>query len=167
MTQNLLPCENQSGSQVDAEAAFGALMGIGNGYAPLAAETFAQALFNLADELKLSQPTRLRILVAGRPKEVHSQIEEQICLIAREALLNALRHAEATRVEAEIEYLPRKFRVIVRDNGRGISPPSIANTQGGLVNMRERAGQIGGELRVWSRRGAGTEVEVCVPTHRA
>jgi signal transduction histidine kinase len=70
-------------------------------------------------------------------------------------------------MEAEIEYLPGKFRVIVRDNGRGISPQRIAGDWRGLVEMRERAKKIGGELRVWSGRGAGTEVEVCVPSRVA
>jgi signal transduction histidine kinase len=129
---------------------------------------FEKALFAVANDVRPSKPTPFRILVEGRPKVLDAYVEEEICLIAREALRNALQHAEATRVEAEIEYLPSKFRVIVRDDGRGINPQAmVGNPHNGLVAMRDRAGRIGGELRVWSKRGAGTEVELCVPDNRA
>jgi signal transduction histidine kinase len=93
-------------------------------------------------------------------------IQEQINLIGREALVNALLHSEATCIEAEVEYLPRRLRVVVRDNGRGIDPP-LARTRSdahrGLVGMRNRAKSIGAKLTIWSRPGAGTEVEISVP----
>jgi signal transduction histidine kinase len=38
------------------------------------------------------------------------------------------------------------------------------NAPGGLLGMRERAGSIGAKLRIWSRPGFGTEIEVSVPT---
>ncbi len=88
-------------------------------------------------------------------------------MILREALLNALRHSEATSIEAEVEYQRRQLRVVVRDNGRGIDPQVLRSehdSHRGLLGMRERAGAIGAQLRIWSRRGAGTEVEITVPT---
>jgi signal transduction histidine kinase len=93
------------------------------------------------------------------------EIQEQINLIGREALVNALLHSEATCIEAEVEYLPRRLRVVVRDNGRGVDPqvtgaPSDAHW--GLVGMRDRAESIGAKLTIWSRPGAGTEVEISV-----
>ena len=163
MTQNLLQHEDLTDSSGDA-AFPDSSHGVGNVSYSHADTTFEQALFDVADEvLPRRRRTEFRILVEGRPKILGSYIEEQIRLIAREALMNALRHAEATTVEAEIEYLPSKFRVIVRDNGCGMSPQAVRGNAHGLVEMRERAGKIGGELRVWSRRGAGTEVEVSVP----
>ena len=105
------------------------------------------------------------VSVTGHRKKMKPAIQEQINLIAREALVNALLHSEATRIEAEVEYLPRRLRVVVRDNGRGINPRK-AWTQGdahwGLLGMRDRAESIGAKLTVWSRPGAGTEVEISV-----
>jgi nitrate/nitrite-specific signal transduction histidine kinase len=56
--------------------------------------------------------------------------------------------------------------VLVRDDGAGIDEEVLkAGRQGhwGLSGMRERAEQIGARLRLWSRKGAGTEVELSVP----
>ena len=63
---------------------------------------------------------RCQVNVAGRPKQLKPAIQEQINLIGREALVNALLHSEATCIEVEVEYLPRRLRVVVRDNGRGV-----------------------------------------------
>ena len=123
------------------------------------------ALTDLGDEFPLGEGARFRIFVVGKPKTLKRTIQEQIYLIAREALVNALRHSEATSIEAEVEYLPDKLRVVVRDNGSGIDPEVLQSgrdSHWGLLGMRERAKDIGARLRIWSRRGAGTEVEVSV-----
>jgi signal transduction histidine kinase len=125
-----------------------------------------QALSGLRYELAPGHGVGFRIFVKGQPKALKPAVQEQIYLIGREALFNAVRHSEATSIEAEVEYLPRRFRVVVRDNGCGIDPRIVRSTRvghWGLVGMRERAGSIGAKLRIWSRRGAGTEVELSVP----
>lgn len=127
-----------------------------------------QSLSALATEFTLTDCARLRILVSGRPRPLDDFIQQQIYLIAREALLNALRHSGATSVEAELEYLPHKFRLMIRDNGSGINPQALLrDSPWGLLEMRERASNIGARLRVWSREGAGTEIEISVPEHIA
>jgi signal transduction histidine kinase len=110
---------------------------------------------------------RCEISVSGRPRELRPAVREQINLIGREALVNALLHSTATRIEAEVEYSLRRVRVLVRDNGCGIDP-RVAQTRKeshwGLLGMRERAESIGARLTILSRPGAGTEVEVSVPS---
>jgi signal transduction histidine kinase len=109
---------------------------------------------------------RCAVSVTGRPKALKPAVQEQINLIAREALVNALLHSEATCIEAEVEYLPRRLRVVVRDNGRGMNPKKArtqVNAHGGLLGMRDRAESIGAKVTIWSRPGAGTEVEISVP----
>src|ERR1700691_1376300 len=120
----------------------------------------------LRDEL---QPDGLpfRIFVTGKSRALKPEIQKQMYLIAREALLNALRHSKATSIEVEIEYLPRRLRMVVRDNGSGIDHQIVRWGRGchwGLLAMRERAGSIGAKLRIWSKPGCGTEVEICVPS---
>jgi len=128
--------------------------------------TLEQALSGLRDELAPGSGVRFRIFVKGQPKPLKSAVQEQLYLIGREALFNAVRHSEATSIEAEVEYLPRRLSVVVRDNGRGIDPRVVRSGcagHWGILGMRERAGSIGAKLRIWSKPGAGTEVEICVP----
>jgi signal transduction histidine kinase len=131
------------------------------GFVPASIE---QELSGFLEEFSPSG-VRCEISVSGRPRELKPAVQEQINLIGREALVNALLHSTATRIEAEVEYSPRRVRVLVRDNGCGIDP-CVAQTRGeshwGLLGMRERAESIGARLTIWSRPGAGTEVEVSV-----
>ena len=109
---------------------------------------------------------RSRILVSGKPRALALTVQEQIYLIGREALVNALLHSGASSIEAEVEYLPRSLRLVVRDNGRGMDQQAVQakrDLHWGLAGMRERARGVGARLQVWSRRGSGTEVEVSVP----
>jgi signal transduction histidine kinase len=124
-----------------------------------------QALASLTDEFSPEGP-QFRISVTGRSKAFHPAIEKEIYLIAREAVVNALRHSGATSIETDVEYLPGSMRVLVRDNGLGIDEEVLLAGRAshwGLKGMRERAGSIGARLRIWSRKGAGTEVEISVP----
>jgi signal transduction histidine kinase len=124
-----------------------------------------QALSSLRDEFAPGGSVQFRVCVTGQPKSLRPAIQEQIYLIGREALINAFRHSEATSIEAEVEYRPQGLRILVRDNGRGIDPETARSgrhSHWGLVGMRERAAGIGAQLRIWSRLGAGTEVEIWV-----
>jgi len=128
--------------------------------------TLEQALSGLRAEFAPGNGVRFRIFVKGQPKALKPAVQEQLFLIGREALFNAVRHSEATSIEAEVEYLPRRLSVIVRDNGCGIDPQVVRSGWAGhwgVLGMRERAGSIGAKLRIWSRPGAGTEVEISVP----
>jgi signal transduction histidine kinase len=80
--------------------------------------------------------------------------------------VNAFRHAGATQVELEIEYGAKAFHLLVRDDGKGIDSQVVrggVDGHWGITGMRERAGQIGATLKIRSRSGAGTEVELKVP----
>jgi signal transduction histidine kinase len=128
-----------------------------------------KALGDAHDDFAAGGRSRLRIVILGETRPLVPAVQEQIYWIAREALLNALRHSAASRVEAEIEYLPRKLRVVVRDDGTGIDPEVLRtgrNSHWGLAGMQERAASIGAKVRVWSKQGQGTEVEISLPLHR-
>lgn len=132
----------------------------------IVSEGLEQALSGVAGEFTPADSVRLRVFVIGQPAALPPSIQEQVYLIGREALLNAMRHSEATSIEAEIEYLPRCLSVVVRDNGRGIDPHGLRlgkDAHRGLRGMRQRAESLGAQLRIWSRPGAGTEVEISVP----
>ena len=86
--------------------------------------------------------------------------------IGGEAQCNAFRPAHARRIEVEITYDDRQFRLEVRDDGKGIDPAVLADQRRGhfgLLGMRERAELVGGRLDVWSEVGAGTEIDLTIP----
>jgi signal transduction histidine kinase len=132
--------------------------------AVIAPDSLEQALANFGNELA-TPGVQFRILVTGHPKALKPTIQEQIYLIGREALANAFRHSKAKRIEAEVEYCSSKLRVIIRDDGCGIDSESGALPRGshwGLQGMQERAREIGAEVKIWSKRGLGTEVEISI-----
>jgi signal transduction histidine kinase len=128
--------------------------------------TLDQALSDFQGELPPTDRARLRIVKMGRPKPLDPAVLHQIYLITREALLNSLRHSHAKKIEVELEYSPRKLRVVVRDNGIGIESHVLNSgrkSHYGLTGMRERAATINARLRIWSKPKAGTELELSVP----
>jgi signal transduction histidine kinase len=109
--------------------------------------------------------------VEGVVRELHPVVLEEAYSVGREALLNAFTHSGALHVEAEIKYDAEQFRLRVRDDGCGVDPAVLEKGgrtgHWGLQGMRERARRIGGQVRLWSRPGAGTEVEFTIPAATA
>jgi len=144
----------------------GALLGLRSPVLPDG--SFEKALGDIRNDFAPGGRTRLCMVILGETRSLEPAVQEGIYWIAREALLNALRHSATSQVEAEIEYLPRKLRVVVRDDGTGIDPKALRTgrtSHGGLTGMQERAARIDARVRVWSKRGGGTEVEISLPTH--
>ena len=81
--------------------------------------------------------------------------------ITDEAIANALRHAGARRIDVEIACEPRQVRVVVADDGRGITASDDRRGHG-LRNMRARAEELGGTLVV-SSGPDGTQIDARVP----
>jgi nitrate/nitrite-specific signal transduction histidine kinase len=66
----------------------------------------------------------------------------------------------------ELEYNPRQFRLLIRDDGCGVDSTILRTGRDGhwgLPGMRERARRIGGRLALSSRAGSGTDVELVLP----
>jgi len=102
-------------------------------------------------------------------KEPDSQLSIALFRIVQEALTNAARHAEATRVKVELAKVqePVPFvRLIVTDNGKGFDIRRAHGKSLGLVGMKERALHLGGDLSIQSEPGQGTKIVVCVPLER-
>jgi signal transduction histidine kinase len=130
-----------------------------------------QALTALGEELAPGKDDHtsaaLRVVAEGKQRNLDPKVHDEIYRIAREALRNAFRHAQADSIEAEITYGATQFLLRIRDNGNGIDPKVL--DQGsraghwGLPGMRERAKRFGGQLEIWSEHGAGTEVDLTIP----
>jgi signal transduction histidine kinase len=129
-------------------------------------KTLSEMLAQVAVDLGHEGAPTIHITEEGRPRPLHSVVQEEFCGICRESLVNSIHHAEASRIDVEIMYERGFFRVRCRDNGKGI-PEDVMQSVGrkghwGLSGMNERAKSIGANLQVWSTEGKGTEVEICL-----
>jgi ligand-binding sensor domain-containing protein/signal transduction histidine kinase len=125
----------------------------------------------LAVGLEPQSTPEYRVMVEGMPRELSPDVRDDIYRIAREAVRNAYQHAHARHIETEVTFSDTDLSVRVRDDGIGVDSTILARGQRaghwGLPVMRERSESIGGRLKVWSERNAGTEVELRMPADLA
>jgi signal transduction histidine kinase len=126
-------------------------------------DDLGQAFFRISQDLGIEVQIDFRVIVLGSARKLHPLIRDEVYHIGRELLVNAFRHSQASRIEVELEYAPKRFRIVVRDDGCGIDPQVLREEHWGLPGMCERAERVGAGLRVWSRAAAGTEVALSVP----
>jgi signal transduction histidine kinase len=107
----------------------------------------------------------LSVNVRGRTRAMSSRVCDAVMLIVQHAITNVLRHAKAQRVQLTVEFGIRRLRICIRDDGRGFLPDrgNTGATHFGQLGMRERAREIGAELRIRSALEHGTTVSVFVP----
>jgi signal transduction histidine kinase/ligand-binding sensor domain-containing protein len=124
----------------------------------------AESLAQLADDTGTRLGVRPTVAVAGRrPGNASPDVDLQLFRIAQEAVTNAVRHGRPTRIDISVSYDERQVALTIADDGCGFDAQAQTgkphdNEHLGLVTMRERAEQVGGELRVESAPGAGTTV---------
>jgi len=88
--------------------------------------------------------------------------KETLYRIAREALNNVVKHAQANRVVIRLQHIHNEARLEVRDDGVGFDPQCEYPGQMGLNSMRERAAEMRGALEIESATGKGTCIRVRV-----
>jgi signal transduction histidine kinase/ligand-binding sensor domain-containing protein len=134
----------------------------GTGEASSLSEAFADA----EGELRKIRDTHYKVIVHGEPRDVHPVVFDEAYRLGREALVNAFQHSHASSIEAELIYEPNGLRLRFRDDGVGVDPEILREGRRdhwGLPGMRERAKKMGAHIEIWSRKGAGTEIEVRIP----
>jgi signal transduction histidine kinase len=114
---------------------------------------------------------RHALRVYGTPYRLPPPAKIAAYRIVQEALSNIHQHAAAESVSIAMRYSPQQIRITIRDDGQGfdkeqvmLSPPRY---HFGLIGMRERALSIGGQLRLESEPGKGSQVTLDIPVGRA
>lgn len=100
--------------------------------------------------------------------EVAPEMRRHLLLFFKEAIINVARHADATNVLIEIAPAGRSVHLLIRDNGRGFDPHPHDNDKdnrvgNGLMDLRRRAAEMRGELRLRTAPERGVEIELDVP----
>lgn len=125
-----------------------------------------QGLEELARDLQTYSVMGVTVTIDPQAlKRITSQQTKDLLQIAREALTNVRKHAHATQVHIRLAAVPEGTLLEIADNGIGLNGAAGGSTQGhGLRNMRERALNLNGRLRLGQCPEGGTRVEVIIPT---
>ncbi len=128
-----------------------------------------EALSTLTRRVAEESHVRVTCEVRGTVRPLAPEVEHALTRITEEALANIRKHACASRAHASLEFQSAGVTLVVSDDGVGLRDPSerVRKEEGnfGLRSMMERAGSIGGQLRIESLKDKGTVVVVHVATN--
>src|ERR1700687_1925497 len=135
---------------------FGLRLGI------LADRHLDQALQELGSEIQKRSTTQVEVTVDAKVAAGLSSNAHQIVQFTRAALSNVARHAQAGHATIRLARKGNKVVLLIEDDGVGddVRRYSAGN---GPRNMRERASAMGGTLRVTSKAGKGTRLQLTFP----
>jgi len=101
-------------------------------------------------------------MISDENIELDKDNEIALYYIAQEALNNILRHAHAKNVSANLRQTRHNVILEITDDGQGFDIKKLDNSGLGLRNMKERAAQAKGKIRITSKIGVGTKIVVSV-----
>jgi signal transduction histidine kinase/ligand-binding sensor domain-containing protein len=107
---------------------------------------------------------------AGEPRPLRSDAAVEILYVLREAVLNSVLHADATRIDVLLRFNPDGFEGQVQDDGIGISADMARDGRAGhwgLAGMRERVARLGGQIDIVTGASGGCTVRFTLPAHAA
>jgi signal transduction histidine kinase len=137
----------------------------------LATEDLTTALETIARDRAAGVAIEVVATTTGSSRRLPPAVEDAAFRIGREAIVNAVRHSRASRIEIHLDFGPSTFYLEVRDDGCGVSPDAAVERrkQGhfGLSGMESRASVTGGRCEVRPRPGGGTIVALALPLARA
>ncbi len=122
----------------------------------------------LVQRLELEWGLGVELETAGLDAEIPEGLEREIYHIVREAMVNAVRHGEATRVKVGIRARTDRVALVVSDNGGGFpyggifSHAELVRRNLGPRNLRERVSALNGTVSLESRR-TGATLEILLP----
>ena len=119
----------------------------------------------------VSARTGIPIEIEGpRGERLPTKVETAVYRVVQEALTNATRHAQPSRVRVTMRREPRRLTCNVRDDGKGFEATTAGGRMKsglGLSSMRERLNALAGHLTIDSAPGRGTMLEIDVPLEEA
>ena len=129
--------------------------------------TLQEQLAKLAEEFSNGNNHVAWVTSIKIPLVLPSEDTEQVLRFAREALLNACRHAQARHVTLRLEQDDGQALAVVEDDGQGFDPSAAPESDSrphfGLKIMDARAARIGGKIEICSALGKGTRVTLTWP----
>lgn len=119
------------------------------------------SLKTCAQSLAVSGQVEIEASCSGVARPLPVRLNAELFHLGQEAIANAIRHAEPTRLVIVIAYQGDSMRLTVADNGRGFTVSG--DLLGfGIRGMRKRASEVGGDFDISSVPGSGTSVSITV-----
>ena len=121
-----------------------------------------KSFLNELERIKKSKLFSIHTLVSGEPFNMEASKQIILFRILQEAMNNIVKHAEASKVNVNIEYAGDYLSVTINDNGKGMQnvSPLPASDGAGLRNMKARAVMLPATLDITSENGNGTTITV-------
>lgn len=125
----------------------------------------AESLRKLVEQQSDASANVIQFAENGKTSEMEYRLGYEILMSAREALLNAIEHSGATRIQINLSQEPTQLVVAVQDNGVGFARSEVEAVPGhfGLKGMRERIEGVGGTFTIETNPGKGTLVMLRIP----
>ena len=123
----------------------------------------AGALYQVVQRFEAEQNATIEATIHPLVRPLSVPAEQNILRIAREALHNAIHHARANTIRILFIANNDEVELRVEDDGEGFDPARSTPGHFGLVGMRERAANIGGQLNILSSPGTGCIVRLTIP----
>jgi signal transduction histidine kinase len=121
--------------------------------------TLYMALADLLKRMSNGIDLNAELRIEGEQRAIPPQWEEGLLRIAQESLTNTIKHAQARNFRVTLSLRAEEVGLQLVDDGLGFDPQEDHDGFG-LVGMKERADQIGGQFILRSKRGQGTEILV-------
>jgi len=138
---------------------------------PGSKEGLPQQLIDTATAQITGEHPSFQLTIEGVQRALLPVTQDEVLRIAEEAIRNAVQHAQANVIEVIVSYGRAGLRVLVRDDGVGITAEIVTRGQRaghfGLIGMNERAARIGGRLAINSRERSGADILLFVPARMA
>ena len=126
------------------------------------------ALRQLIENVRWRDELTVGLKINGLQSRLPAELELTAYRVVQESLNNVERHAEARRATVTVTFGDH-LELTIRDDGRGMPPANPtrlgADAGLGLIGIRERVSQSGGQMTISSRPGRGTMIQVSIPTH--
>lgn len=127
--------------------------------------SFRAALRDAAADVEDRYRVRVDLVVVG-DREMDEPSEAAV-RAAGEALVNAAKHSGCERIDLYAETGPEETRIFVRDRGSGFDPTASGEDHRGLRDsIVGRMARHGGEAKIHSEPGRGTEIEIILGRSR-
>jgi len=118
----------------------------------------ARSIRDVVDSVRRHFAGSLILDVTGDAVLLDAAIESALVGIVREALTNAVKHSNASRITVELNFAHGAVRAVVADDGIGFDANTVRPDAYGLVSMQERAARAGVALTFVTEPGAGTTI---------